>query len=105
MARLIAKDGRPATHRLRQGVTGVTYVTEVTRRGTMAPGTAVIRISADLDGRISRLANVTGRSKSYYASKAIEGYLDDGEAVNVDIAALEHVITPQAIEAMRRELA
>ena len=71
----------------------------------MAPGTAVIRISSDLDARLSRLSDLTGRSKTYYASKAIEHYLDDREAVHVDIAALEHVITPQSIEAMRRELA
>lgn len=71
----------------------------------MAPGTAVIRISAELDTRLGRLAGLTGRSKSYYASKAIERYLDDREALHVDIAAIEANIKPQSIDAMRRQLA
>lgn len=71
----------------------------------MSAGTAVIRISSDLDTRLSRLSDATGRSKAYYASKAIERYLEDRETVQLDIAAIEHMLTPQSIEAMRKELA
>ena len=71
----------------------------------MAPGTAVIRISSALDTRLSRLAAMTGRSKSYYASKAIERYLDAKESVHLDMAAIEDVVKPQTIEQMRRQLA
>jgi RHH-type rel operon transcriptional repressor/antitoxin RelB len=71
----------------------------------MTPGTAVIRISSELDTRLTRLADATGRSKSYYASKAIARYLEDREAVQLDISAIEDLLTPQSIETMRKELA
>jgi RHH-type transcriptional regulator, rel operon repressor / antitoxin RelB len=41
--------------------------------------TAVVRISKALDERLDDLATRTGRRKSYYASKAIERYLEDLE--------------------------
>jgi predicted DNA-binding protein len=72
---------------------------------TVAPGTAVIRISSALDERLSRLAARTGRAKSYYASKAIERYLEDRETVLLDMARIEGLIKPQSIDAMRKELA
>ena len=42
-------------------------------------GTSVVRISRALDERLDALAAKTGRRKSYYASKAIERYLEDLE--------------------------
>ncbi len=41
--------------------------------------TSVVRISRTLDERLDALAAKTGRKKSYYASKAIERYLEDLE--------------------------
>jgi RHH-type rel operon transcriptional repressor/antitoxin RelB len=45
----------------------------------MSSGTSVVRISRALDERLDSLAARTGRRKSYYASKAIERYLEDIE--------------------------
>lgn len=45
----------------------------------MTTGTSVVRISRALDERLDALAATTGRKKSYYASKAIERYLEDIE--------------------------
>jgi RHH-type transcriptional regulator, rel operon repressor / antitoxin RelB len=45
----------------------------------MTTGTSVVRISRALDERLDALAVKTGRRKSYYASKAIEQYLEDYE--------------------------
>jgi predicted DNA-binding protein len=45
----------------------------------MTTGTSVVRISRTLDERLDALAVKTGRRKSYYASKAIERYLEDLE--------------------------
>ncbi len=71
----------------------------------MSPGTSVIRISALLDKRLAFLAGATGRSKSYYASKAIEAYLDAREALHLDVAALENAPRRQSVESMRKQLA
>ena len=45
----------------------------------VSKGTSVVRISKALDERLDALAAKTGRRKSYYASKAIERYLEDFE--------------------------
>lgn len=38
-----------------------------------------LRISADLEQRLAALAERTGRTKSFYARRAIEEYIDDLE--------------------------
>lgn len=38
-----------------------------------------IRLVADVDARLTRLAQLTGRTKTYYAREAILEYLDDLE--------------------------
>ena len=38
-----------------------------------------IRIDDDLDARLTRLARLTGRSKSFYVKQAIEDQLEDLE--------------------------
>ena len=48
----------------------------------MKTETSVVRISRVLDERLDALAAKTGRRKSYYASKAIERYLEDLEDYN-----------------------
>lgn len=38
-----------------------------------------VRLDEELDRRLEALATRTGRSKAFYASEAIEGFLDDRE--------------------------
>lgn len=45
----------------------------------MSANSSVIRISRKLDQKLDKLAAATGRKKSYYATKAIERYLEDLE--------------------------
>jgi RHH-type rel operon transcriptional repressor/antitoxin RelB len=52
-------------------------------------GSGVVRISRELDERLTRLAEKTNRSKAYYARKAIETFLDDHEDYLTAVAALE----------------
>jgi RHH-type transcriptional regulator, rel operon repressor / antitoxin RelB len=51
--------------------------------------TSVVRISKTLDERLDALAAKTGRRKSYYASRAIEEYLEDREDYLLAVAAYE----------------
>jgi RHH-type rel operon transcriptional repressor/antitoxin RelB len=55
----------------------------------MTTGTSVVRISRALDERLDALAVKTGRRKSYYASKAIEQYLEDCEDYLLAVSAYE----------------
>jgi RHH-type rel operon transcriptional repressor/antitoxin RelB len=43
------------------------------------PAAGVVRIPKALDARLTKLAEKTGRAKSYYARKALEQYLEDTE--------------------------
>ena len=49
----------------------------------------VVRIPKLLDERLSRVADRTGRAKTYYATKAITRYLEDMEDHLLAAAALE----------------
>ena len=51
-----------------------------------------IRISEDIEKRLQTLANKTGRTKTYYARKAILEFLEDMEDTYL---ALERLETPQ----------
>ena len=51
--------------------------------------TSVVRISRVLDERLTKLAEKTGRRKSYYATKAIAAYLEDREDYLLAIEAYE----------------
>jgi RHH-type transcriptional regulator, rel operon repressor / antitoxin RelB len=51
--------------------------------------TTVVRISKALDERLDALAVRTGRRKSFYASKAIENYLEDQEDYLLAVASYE----------------
>lgn len=52
--------------------------------------TSVVRISRALDERLDALAAKTGRRKSFYASKAIERYLEDLEDYYAATEALKN---------------
>lgn len=48
-----------------------------------------VRLSPKLDARLSRLAKRTGRSKAFYAKKAIAEFLDEQEDYLIAVARLE----------------
>ena len=50
-----------------------------------------VRIPKELDERLAKLAEATGRTKSYYARKAIEEWLDEREDYFVALQRLEEV--------------
>ena len=48
-----------------------------------------VRLPEKLEDRLNNLAEKTGRTKSFYAVKAIEDYLEDIEDYYLALAALE----------------
>ena len=48
-----------------------------------------VRLSADMEKRLSRLCKRTGRPKSYYAKKAIGDFLEEQEDYLIAISRLE----------------
>src|SRR5215207_4936419 len=55
---------------------------------TASSAHAVVRIPKTLDQRLTRLAERTGRSKAYYAKRALEIYIEDLEDTLLAQAAL-----------------
>lgn len=53
----------------------------------------MVRIPRALEDRLARISQRTGRAKSYYASKALERYLEDMEDHLLAAAALEEMKT------------
>lgn len=49
-----------------------------------------LKLSLELDRRLTALAEKTHRSKSYYARKAIENYIEDLEDYYLAAAVLEN---------------
>ncbi|HEX4294789.1 MAG TPA: CopG family transcriptional regulator [Rhizomicrobium sp.] len=66
--------------------------------------TSVIRISHALNVRLDNLAAKTGRKKSYYASKAIERYLEDLEDYYAAKEALKNSKRRYSLEEAARKL-
>jgi RHH-type transcriptional regulator, rel operon repressor / antitoxin RelB len=60
-------------------------------------GTTTVRIPAELGKRLTQLAKKTGRTKSFYARKAIEMSLEDLEDT---VVALERMENPGRIWTM-----
>jgi RHH-type rel operon transcriptional repressor/antitoxin RelB len=63
-----------------------------------------VRLEADLEARLERLAKQTGRSKSYYAKLAIRQFLEDREDYLLGIAALERKEPRISLDDLEREL-
>jgi predicted DNA-binding protein len=62
------------------------------RRAKAAPSLhGIVRIPKSLDQRLARIAKRTGRAKAYYASKALERYLEDMEDHLLAAASLEEM--------------
>ena len=56
-----------------------------------SPASGIVRIPKALDERLTRIAARTGRAKTYYASRALERYLEDMEDHLLAAAALEEM--------------
>lgn len=53
-----------------------------------------VRLSPELEARLTRLAKRTGRAKAYYVKRAIAEFLDDQEDYRIAISRLEEDLPP-----------
>jgi RHH-type rel operon transcriptional repressor/antitoxin RelB len=63
-----------------------------------------IRLDAEMEKRLGKLASQTGRSKSYYAREAIRMFLEDREDYLIGLAALEKQEPRISLEDLEKEL-
>ena len=63
-----------------------------------------VRLDPTTDERLTRLANETGRSKSYYEKQAIDAFLEDREDYLLALAVLERDEPRKPIADVRRAL-
>ena len=63
-----------------------------------------LRLSPETDQRLSRLASMTGRTKSYYVRELIDENLEDLEDRYIAKARLEARQTPLTSKQMREKL-
>jgi len=63
-----------------------------------------IRLSEELENKLSLLAKKTKRSKSYYAKKAIKEFIEDREDYLLAVAALEESKEFVSLEEARKRL-
>ncbi len=63
-----------------------------------------VRLDPTTDERLTRLANETGRSKSYYVKQAIDAFLEDREDYLLALSVLERDEPRKPIADVRRAL-
>ncbi|MFM9877396.1 MAG: ribbon-helix-helix protein, CopG family [Rhodoglobus sp.] len=63
-----------------------------------------VRLNAEQDAMLDRLARETGRSKSYYVKRALDDFLADRADYLLAIAALERQEPHYSASEVRREL-
>ena len=66
-----------------------------------------VRLPKELDERLAKLARETGRTKSYYARRAIEEWLDEREDYLIALQRREEVERggrTHSLDEMKREL-
>lgn len=63
-----------------------------------------VRLNAEQDAMLHRLARETGRSKSYYVKRALDDFLADRADYLLAIAALEREERHYSAAEVRREL-
>ncbi len=63
-----------------------------------------IDLEPELEARLERLAKETGQTKSYYASQAIQEFLEDREDYLLGIASLERHEAQTSLADLRKEL-
>ena len=66
-------------------------MTSATRKIEPVSSHGLVRIPKRLDDQLTRIAARTGRAKAYYATKALERYLEDMEDHLLVAAALEEM--------------
>ena len=72
-------------------------------RSTQKQAAGVVRIPVALDERLTRLAQRTGRSKSYYARKALETFIEDTEDYLLAVASYESTKKTVSLEELRKK--
>jgi RHH-type rel operon transcriptional repressor/antitoxin RelB len=72
-------------------------------KGHAKQAAGVVRIPVALDERLTRLAHKTGRSKSYYARKALETFLEDTEDYLLAVASYESSKKTVSLEDLRKK--
>jgi RHH-type transcriptional regulator, rel operon repressor / antitoxin RelB len=63
-----------------------------------------IRLSKDMEERLTRVARRTGRTKSFCARQAIEEKIEDMEDLAVAIERLEHPGKTTSLKSLAKEL-
>ncbi|MBI4666256.1 MAG: ribbon-helix-helix protein, CopG family [Nitrospinae bacterium] len=63
-----------------------------------------VRLDEKTEKRLDKLAEKTGRSKSYYVRKAVQQFLEDREDYLAALAALERGEPVTSIAELRKEL-
>ena len=63
-----------------------------------------VRLDPTTDERLTRLANETGRSKSYYVKQAIDAFLENREDYLLALSVLERDEPRKPIADVRRAL-
>ena len=63
-----------------------------------------IRLPAEIEDRLTKLAKKTGRTKTYYARQAILAYLDDLEEQYLALDRLEHPARRWSLEELEAGL-
>lgn len=63
-----------------------------------------LRLSSDVESRLNKLAETTGRTKTFYAKEAILKYLDDMEDTYIAINRLETPSKRISLEDVEKEL-
>jgi RHH-type rel operon transcriptional repressor/antitoxin RelB len=64
-----------------------------------------VRFEDDIEQRLTRLAKLTGRTKTYYIRQAVQEKLDDFEDRYIAEHRLEHPTERVSLEEVRRTLA
>lgn len=63
-----------------------------------------VRLDPEIERRLERLAEVTGRTKSYYVREAIRAQLEEMEDRYIAIQRLEQPVPRVPLEELEREL-
>jgi RHH-type rel operon transcriptional repressor/antitoxin RelB len=63
-----------------------------------------VRLSPKLEARLNRLAKRTGRTKTFYATRAIREFLDEQEDYLIAVPRLEGGQTPIPMDRVVRQL-
>jgi RHH-type rel operon transcriptional repressor/antitoxin RelB len=63
-----------------------------------------VRLSPKLEARLNKLAKRTGRTKAYYAKRAIEEYLDEQEDYLIALTRLEEKLPQIPLDEVRKRL-